>query len=41
MPEVRQRFSEDLHALESEVQRTAAQATSLLERALQALVRGD
>ena len=41
MPEVRQRFSEDLHALESEVQRTAAQAKSLLERALQALVRGD
>ena len=41
MPEVRQRFSEDLHALESEVQRTAAQAKSLFERALQALVRGD
>jgi phosphate transport system protein len=41
MPEVRQRYSEDLHALESEVQRTAAQAKSLLERALQALVRGD
>jgi phosphate transport system protein len=41
MPEVRQRFSEDLHALESEVQRTAAQAKSLFARALQALVRGD
>ena len=41
MPEVRQRYSEDLHALESEVQRTAAQAKSLFERALQALVRGD
>jgi phosphate transport system protein len=41
MPEVRQRYSEDLHALESEVQRTAAQAKSLFERAMQALVRGD
>jgi hypothetical protein len=36
MPEVRQRFSEELRALEDEVQRTAAQAQLLLEQALQA-----
>ena len=41
MPETRQRFSEELRALEDEVQRTAAQAQLLLEQALQALLGGD
>jgi phosphate transport system protein len=41
MPEVRQRFSEELRALEDEVQRTATQAELLLEQALQALLGGD
>ena len=41
MPETRQRFSEELRALEDEVQRTASQAQQLLEQALQALLRGD
>src|SRR5215207_9740171 len=41
MPETRQRFSEELRALEDEVQRTASQAQLLLEQALQALVGGD
>jgi phosphate transport system protein len=41
MPEVRQRFSEELRTLEDEVQRTATQAQLLLEQALQALVGGD
>ena len=41
MTEVRQRFSEELRALEDEVQRTATQAQLLLDRALQALVGGD
>jgi phosphate transport system protein len=41
MPETRQRFSEELRALEDEVQRTAAQAQLLLEQALQALLSGD
>jgi phosphate transport system protein len=41
MPEVRQRFSEELRALEDEVQRTATQAQLLLDKALQALVGGD
>jgi phosphate transport system protein len=41
MPEVRQRFSEELRALEDEVQRTASQAQLLLEQALQALLSGD
>jgi len=41
MPEVRQRFSEELRALEDEVQRTASQAQLLLEEALQALLGGD
>ena len=41
MPETRQRFSEELRALEDEVQRTASQAQLLLEQALQALLRGD
>ena len=41
MPEVRQRFSEELRALEGEVQQTAAQAQLLLEKALQALISGD
>jgi phosphate transport system protein len=41
MPETRQRFSEELGALEDEVQRTASQAQLLLEQALQALLGGD
>jgi phosphate transport system protein len=41
MPETRQRFSDELRALEDEVQQTAAQAQLLLEQALQALVGGD
>jgi phosphate transport system protein len=41
MREVRRRFHEELHALESEVQQTGRQAQLLLERALQALARGD
>jgi phosphate transport system protein len=41
MPEVRQRFSEELRALEDEVQQTATQAQLLLEQALRALVGGD
>jgi phosphate transport system protein len=41
MPEVRQRFHEELRALEGDVQRTGAQAQLLLEMALQALARGD
>jgi phosphate transport system protein len=41
MPEVRQRYSEELRALEDEVQQTAAQAQLLLEQALRALVGGD
>jgi phosphate transport system protein len=41
MPEVRQRYSEELRALEDEVQRTANEAQLLLDKALQALVGGD
>jgi phosphate transport system protein len=41
MHEVRRRFHEDLRALEGEVQQTGTQAQLLLERALQALARGD
>ena len=41
MPEVRQRFSEELRALEDEVQQTATQAQLLLDKALRALVGGD
>jgi phosphate transport system protein len=41
MPEIRQRFHEELHALEDDVQRTGAQAQLLLDKALQALVSGD
>jgi phosphate transport system protein len=41
MREVRRRFHEELRALEGEVQRTGTQAQLLLERALQALARGD
>ena len=41
MPEVRHRYSEELRALEAEVQRTATQAQLLLDKALQALVSGD
>jgi phosphate transport system protein len=41
MPETRQRFSEELRALEDEVQRTASQAQLLMEQALQALLGGD
>jgi phosphate transport system protein len=41
MPETRQRFSEELRALEDEVQRTASQAQLLLEQALQALLGSD
>src|SRR6266511_5884893 len=41
MREIRRRFHEELRALEGEVQRTGTQAKLLLERALQALARGD
>ena len=41
MTETRQRFSEELRALEDEVQQTASQAQLLLEQALQALLGGD
>ena len=41
MPEIRQRFHEELRALEDDVQRTGAQAQLLLDKALQALVSGD
>jgi phosphate transport system protein len=41
MPEIRQRYSEELRALEDEVQQTATQARLLLEQALRALVGGD
>jgi phosphate transport system protein len=41
MREIRRRFHEELRALEGEVQRTGTQAQLLLERALQALARGD
>jgi len=41
MREIRRRFHEELRALEGDVQRTGTQAKLLLERALQALARGD
>jgi phosphate transport system protein len=41
MPEIRQRFHQELRALEGDVQRTGAQARLLLEKALQALAGGD
>jgi phosphate transport system protein len=41
MHEVRRRFHEELRVLEGEVQQTGAQAQLLLDRALQALARGD
>ena len=41
MPEIRQRFHEELRALEADVQRTGAQAQRLLDKALQALVDRD
>jgi phosphate transport system protein len=41
MREIRRRFHEELRALEGEVQQTGTQAQLLLERALQALARGD
>jgi phosphate transport system protein len=41
MGETRQRFHEELHALEAEVQQTGAQARRLLQQALQALAAGD
>jgi phosphate uptake regulator len=41
MHEVRRRFHEELRALEGEVQQEGTQARLLLERALQALARGD
>jgi phosphate transport system protein len=41
MTETRQRFSEELRALEDEVQQTASQAQLLLEQALQALLGSD
>jgi phosphate transport system protein len=41
MREVRRHFDEELRALEGEVQQTGTQARLLLERALQALGRGD
>jgi phosphate uptake regulator len=41
MPEVRQRFHEELRAVEGEVQQTGAQARLLLEKALGALASGD
>jgi phosphate transport system protein len=41
MREIRRRFHEELRALQSDVQQTGTQAQLLLERALQALARGD
>jgi phosphate transport system protein len=41
MPEIRQRFHEELRAVEGDVQRTGAQAQLLLKQALQALVDSD
>jgi hypothetical protein len=41
MPEIRQRFHEELRALEGDVQRTGAQAQLLLDKALQALVSSE
>ena len=41
MPEIRQRFHEELRALEGDVKRTGAQAQLLVEKALQALAEGD
>src|SRR5215218_3765036 len=41
MPEIRQRFHEELRALEDDVQRTGTQAQLLLDKALQALGRSD
>ncbi len=41
MPEVRQRFHEELRALEGEVQQTGAQARLLVDKALGALAGGD
>jgi phosphate transport system protein len=41
MREIRQRFHEELRALEGEVQQTGTQAQLLLEQALQALAGGD
>ena len=41
MREIRQRFHEELRALEGDVQQTGTQAQLLLEQALQALARGD
>jgi phosphate transport system protein len=41
MREVRRHFDEELRALEGDVQRTGTRARLLLERALQALGRGD
>jgi phosphate transport system protein len=41
MHEVRRHFHAELRALEGEVQQTGTQARLLLERALQALARGD
>ena len=41
MPQARQRFHEELGALEDNVQQTGVQAQRLLERALQALASGD
>jgi phosphate transport system protein len=41
MAEVRQRFHQELHALEGDVQRTGTQAQLLVEQALQALPGGD
>jgi phosphate transport system protein len=39
--EIRRRFHEELRALQGDVQRTGTKAQLLLERALQALARGD
>jgi phosphate transport system protein len=41
MVEIRQRFHEELRALEGEVQQTGAQAQLLLDKALEALAGGD
>ena len=41
MPEIRQRFHEELRAVEDEVQRTGTQAQRLLEQALRALADRD
>ena len=41
MPEIRQRFHEELRAVEGDVQRTGTQAQLLLDKALRALADSD